>query len=86
MLNEIIITYALTDDLLTAMGHDAAGAKGATEVDILSRITCQGLWLTVVVSLAAMILMWNSHLSSTFKSFRSTEISQLLYCTGVNIL
>ncbi len=50
---------AVCTGILTAGGALAAEAKGANEVDLLSRITCQGLWLAAAVSLPAMILMWN---------------------------
>lgn len=45
--------------ILTAGGALAAEAKGAKNIDILSRITCQGLWLAAAISLPAMFLLWN---------------------------
>ncbi len=45
--------------ILTAGGALAAEAFGAKEIDRVSRITCQGLWLAVAISLPAMLIIWN---------------------------
>ncbi|MGH8001168.1 MAG: MATE family efflux transporter [Brasilonema sp.] len=45
--------------ILTAGGALAAEAFGANNIDRVSRITSQGLWLAAAVSLPAMLLLWN---------------------------
>lgn len=45
--------------ILTAGGALAAEAFGANNIDRVSRITGQGLWLVVALSLSAMLLLWN---------------------------
>ena len=45
--------------ILTAGGALAAEAFGANNMDRVSRINCQGLWLAAALSLAAMFLLWN---------------------------
>lgn len=45
--------------ILSAGGALAAEAKGSKNIDRVSRVTCQGLWLTVAISLPAMLLLWN---------------------------
>src|SRR5919202_7127941 len=45
--------------ILTAGGALAAEAFGAKEIDLLCRITGQGLWLAAAISLPAMLLLWN---------------------------
>lgn len=45
--------------ILTAGGALAAEAFGAKNIDQVSRITGQGLWLAAAISLPAMLLLWN---------------------------
>lgn len=45
--------------ILSAGGALAAEAFGAKNIDLLSRVTCQGLWLAAAISLPAMLLLWN---------------------------
>jgi multidrug resistance protein, MATE family len=45
--------------ILRAAGALAAEAFGANNLDRVSRINCQGLWLAVALSLPAMLLLWN---------------------------
>ena len=45
--------------ILKAGGAIAAEAKGANNIDKVSRITAQGLWLAAALSLSAMLLLWN---------------------------
>src|SRR5919202_317861 len=45
--------------ILKAGGAIAAEAKGANNIDKVSRITAQGLWLAAALSLPAMLLLWN---------------------------
>ncbi|MFB2982705.1 MATE family efflux transporter [Microseira sp. BLCC-F43] len=45
--------------ILTGGGALAAEAFGAKEIDRVTRINCQGLWLAVAISLPAMLIIWN---------------------------
>ena len=45
--------------ILRAGGAIAAEAFGANNIDRVSRITAQGLWLAAALSLPAMLLFWN---------------------------
>ncbi len=45
--------------ILRAGGAIAAEAFGANNIDKVSRITAQGLWLAAALSLPAMLLLWN---------------------------
>ncbi|MEC4817976.1 MAG: MATE family efflux transporter [Scytonema sp. PMC 1069.18] len=45
--------------ILTGGETLAAEAFGANNIDRVSRITGQGLWLAAAVSLPAMLLLWN---------------------------
>lgn len=45
--------------ILSAGGALAAEAKGANNIDRVSLLTSQGLWLAAALSLPAMLLLWN---------------------------
>ncbi|MDF0552317.1 MATE family efflux transporter [Kamptonema sp. UHCC 0994] len=45
--------------ILSAGGALAAEAFGAKNIEQVSRINCQGLWLAATLSLPAMLLLWN---------------------------
>ncbi|GET41355.1 multi-drug efflux transporter [Microseira wollei NIES-4236] len=52
-----ITLLAICAGTVTAGGALVAEAFGAKEIDRVSRITCQGLWLAAAVSLPAMLLL-----------------------------
>jgi multidrug resistance protein, MATE family len=70
--------------ILRAGGAIAAEAFGANNIDKVSRITSQGLWLGAALSLPAMLLLWNcDSILSAFGQQESTVVLTKSYLHGV---